>query len=195
MKRVCSRLGVLAAMTILAHAPSAAATVMRYLSLEEHLGLSELVVRAKVGAAKTFVGEGGLPFTDTELEVLEVLKGEMPAGKTLLVRQLRGEARGHYRAVPGDADLEAGEEVILFLHGLEGEVAYLTALGQSKYVVERPVGPPSPGGEGALVTRDLSKSVFYHGNRGRKTAPGFAEAPVDLKLFRETLKAFEGDAR
>lgn len=182
-----ARSGALAAaVAVLVHLQPASATVVRYLTLEEHLELSELVVRARVGSASTFMGETGLPFTDTELEILEVLAGKRPATEILRVRQLRGEAKGLYRAVPGDAELLPGEEVILFLHGLEGEIAYLTALGQSKYTVERPMGAGDEGG--ALVIRDLSLSAFYRGGGSPSLSPGFVEAPVDLKLFRETVR-------
>lgn len=196
MKRRFLPLGGLAvALTILVHTTPASSTVMRYLSLEEHLELSELVVRAKVGASSAFVGEGRLPFTDTTLEVLEVFKGAAPDEGRLRVRQLRGEVGGRFRAVPGDAEFVEGEEVILFLHGLEGGLGYLTALGQSKYEVERPVGPPAPGGEGALVVRDLSKGVFHPGGAAARLAPGVPEAPVDLGLFRQALNELREEAR
>jgi len=196
MRPVPFSVGALLAAAVAILPGAAGATVMRYLSLPEHLGLSDLVVRARVGEARTFVGEGGMPFTDTELEVLEVLKGQAPAGGKLVVRQMKGEVDGAYRSVPGDAVLIPGEEVVLFLHGVEGGVAYLTALGQSKYKVERPVGTiPGPGDDGAVVVRDLSNLTFYlEGDRPALTH-GDEEAPVDLRIFRETVRELAGEAR
>jgi|GEM_PF-1641212 len=188
--------GALLAAFLLIVPAAAGATVMRFLSLPEHVELSELVVRARVGEARAFVGEGGLPFTDTELEVLEVFKGEAPAGGKLVVRQMKGEVDGAHRAVPGDAVLVPGEEVVLFLHGVEDGVAYLTALGQSKYVVERPVGTiPGPGENGVVVVRDLTGLTFYHGGDRPSFAHGEEEAPVDLRIFRETIRELAGAAR
>ena len=185
--------GIAAALAIALCPPIATATVMRHLSLEEHLALSELVVRAKVIDAKSFVGEGGLPFTDTELEVLEVLAGDASTPKTLRVRQLKGMAGETYRAVPGDAELLVGEEVVLFLHGVEEGVAYLTALGQSKYLVDRPVGPPSPAGGGPLVIRDLPRGALY-APQGRP-APSAVEPPVELDVFLDTVRNLARSAR
>jgi hypothetical protein len=190
MRRIPSSLRgafVFAALLLLPYA--ATATVMRYLSLAEHIELSDLVVRARIGQARTFVGENDLPFTDTELEVLEVFKGEVPKDGRLFVRQMKGEVDGLYRAVPGDAQFLPSEEVVLFLRAEEGGVAYLTALGQSKYRVDRPIGTlPGPGDEGVVVVRDLSDVTFYLGGGTPSLTHGEVEAPVDLRIFRETVR-------
>jgi len=190
MRRIPPSLRGLLVLAALLLVPFAAnATVMRYLSLVEHIELSELVVRARIGQARTFVGENGLPFTDTELEVLEVFKGEAPKDGRLFVRQMRGEVDGLYRAVPGDAQFLPSEEVILFLHAEEGGVAYLTALGQSVYRVERPIGTlPGPGDEGVIVYRDLSDVTFYLDGGSPSLSHGEVEAPIDLRIFRQTVR-------
>lgn len=195
MMQLASRLvGIGAVLALAAQASPAAATSMRYLDLEAHMGLSEWVVRAKVGEAHGFV-ENALPFTDTTVEVLETIKGEIAPGARIKVRQLRGEVGGIYRAVHGDAELLPGEEVILFLHGVEGDVAYLTALGQSKYMVDRPFGPPSPGGGGEpVVIRDLPMDVFQPAQKGPQGVH-VSEPAVDLGIFLETLRSFARSSR
>lgn len=187
-----SRLTSLAAFVaaLLAFGP-ARATVMRYLSLDEHIALSDLVVRGRIGASHTFVGERNLPFTDTTVEVLEVLHGSAPKGE-LRIRQMRGEIDGVYTAVPGDAVLTPGEEVILFV-GLDQEegVAYLTALGQSKYRVAVPPVAPGPGGGDdptPVVLRDLSDATFYVPGPDPSMTHGIEEAPIPLDLFRSTVR-------
>jgi hypothetical protein len=188
-RRLSSLLAVLATLSLSAPAQ---ATVMRYLSLEEHIEFSDVVVRAKVGASRTFVGERNLPFTDTSLEVLEVLQGTLPPGE-LRVRQMRGEVNGIFTSVPGDANLFQDEEVILFLGADESEpgVAYLTALGQSKYKISLPPGA-GPGGGGQppvpVVLRDLSDATFYVPGPDASMTHGIEEAPIPLDLFRSTVR-------
>ncbi len=194
MKRHLFRLVCVAGLA-LAQLPAVAfATVMRHLSLEEHLALSVLVVRGRVVGATSFVAEGGLPFTDTEVEVLEVIAGTAPAPEKLRVRQIKGMAGGTYRAVPGDAELWPGEEVVLFLHRLDGDVGYLTALGQSKYLVDRPVGPPSPGGGGEpTVVRDVPLGELHVPNG--QAAVQRIEPPVALDAFVKTVRNLARNAR
>lgn len=190
MQRVPPCGPIWAAALLLALALPAWGTVARYLPFQEHLDLSDLVVRVKVGPSTAVVGEKGLPFTETTLEVLETLKGEPPA--EVRVRQMRGEAKGVYMAVPGDADLLPGEEAILFLvRGKEGGF-FLTALGQSKYVVERPPLFDPDGGRGGLVFRDLTDLTFYLSGQPPGMSDGIVEAPVDLDLFRKAIRESAG---
>ena len=187
MKRLA---GILAVVAALAIGATASATVARYLELEEHVALSDLVIRARVGAnVDTFVGADGKPRTETPFTVQQVLKGEVREGAVVRVRQLRGPtADGGFLAVPGDAVFEAGEDVVLFLVTDPDGTAFLTAMGQSKYVVRA-----GPGG--AMVDRDLGGLAFYVGGADARIVPGFADAPVSLPLFSDAVRQAASAAR
>ncbi|HEY0840546.1 MAG TPA: hypothetical protein VGD74_10205, partial [Vulgatibacter sp.] len=93
MKR---RLGILSRFALCAAAltlgATASATVARFLDLGEHVESSDLVVRARTGAAlPTFLGADGRPRTEVPFTVLQVFKGDVKPGATVKVRQIRGE--------------------------------------------------------------------------------------------------------
>lgn len=135
-------------------APStASATVMEYASPAELVELSDVVVRADVVGQHSFVDdEQGRIVTHTTLAVRETYHGE--AGSEVTVEQWGGTVGERTSSVPGDAEFEVGEEVIVFLRrdASRPDALFLTALAQSKYTVDRT-------DETAMVARDLSDLV------------------------------------
>lgn len=187
------RLGILSRIAVCAAAlalgATASATVARYLEIGEHVESSDLVIRAKTGAAlPSFVGADGRPRTEVPFTVLQVYKGAVQPGATVKVRQIRGEADGAFVSVPGDAIFQEGEEVVLFLVTDPDGTAFLTAMGQSKFNVR-------PGPDGSFVDRDLGGIAFYVGGAGAKIVPGDGEAPVPLSIFSKELLQAAGAGR
>mgnify|MGYP007096632725 CR=1 FL=1 len=91
--------------------------------------------------------------TRATLRVLTYLRGSGP--ETLTVQQLGGTLEGYTLRVLGNARLEPGDEVVAFLDvdGAAG-LAYVVAMAQGVWQVERGDGPPR-------VHRDLSGLAFY----------------------------------
>ena len=107
------------------------ATVVVPLTLADQVARSELIVRARVGAQHSaYVAERGAILTWTELEITDVLKGQV--GSVLTLRQMGGTADGRRMLVPGDAHLAPGSDVVLFLRQ-SGDDVVLFALAQSAY--------------------------------------------------------------
>jgi hypothetical protein len=169
--------------TSLAHA-----TVVVPLSLADQVDRADLVVRAHVGAAHSaFVPERGSILTWTELEITDVLKGQ--ASSTLVLRQMGGTADGQTMAVPGDAHLRPGDDVILFLrtdHGGGGSDVFLLALAQSAYFVN-----------GQEASRDLSQLTFavLGGPSGTQLSDPGHEVSMRVDALISQIRGLAGGAR
>lgn len=163
-------------------AAEARATIARYLPLEEHLALSSLVVRARVGAHVFKDGADGRPRQETTLQILETWKGKNGAGTRVIVRQMRGPVGQGFLAIPGDPELREGDEVVVFLRTDGSGVHFLTAMAQSKWDVIRD-------GENATLRREIKGTAFYLDEDPRKVLEPEQEAPVPLPVFSETVKA------
>jgi len=175
----------LLALAVLGLALPAAATVARFLELEEHVGLSHLVIRARAAGARTFVSEkDGRPRTERTYKILETYKGSAAPGDEIAVRQMRGAMGEAEFRIPGDPELAEGEEVVLFLNLDSNGVAYLTAMAQSKYTVTRDV-------TGAWASRNLSGLAFTFGEDGR-VIEAVQESPISLDLLAASIRAVAG---
>ncbi|MFB6374836.1 MAG: hypothetical protein ABEN55_17330, partial [Bradymonadaceae bacterium] len=148
--RLLAALAALVSYAALSLAPrSASATVMEYTSPAELVDLSDVVVRADVVDRQSFVDrDQGRIVTHTTLSVREHYAGQVGAEVTL--EQWGGTVGERTSTVPGGADFEVGEEVLVFLRrdASRPDVLFLTALAQSKYTVERHA-------DSATVARDL----------------------------------------
>jgi len=147
---------------------SASTTVMEYTSPTELVALSDVVVRADVVERQSFVDERRERIvTHTTLAIREHYSGDPSAEIT--VEQWGGTVGERTSRVPGDAEFEVGEEVVVFLRrdDTRPDVLFLTALAQSKYTVDR-------GTDSAIVARDLSDLVVLEadGDRDRLTIDG-----------------------
>jgi len=170
----------LALLAALALALPAGATVARFLSLDDHVALAQLIVRVRGGESTTYVSKkDGRPRTERAYTILETYKGNLGPGASLVVRQMRGSVGDGELRIAGDPELREGEEAVLFLVQDKEGVAYLAALGQSKYEVVRDAG-------GAWVRRKLDGLAFVTDDKG-EVVEAVDEPPVPLDVFVKTL--------
>lgn len=111
----------------------AAATSVLYLTDREQAQQSDAVVFATITDQRVERHPvWNRPTTISTVRVDEVLHGTAPA--EFEIHQLKGELNGTTTELPGSANIEKGERVVLFAHIVEGRW-YPTALQQSKYSV------------------------------------------------------------
>ena len=163
----------------------AEATTMVYADVDRLTEISDLVVHGVITDQRVFIGDFGNISTEWTVHVSETWKGE--EYDVIRFSQFGGEMDGNVLYIPGDARFEIGEEVVLFLHGEGPDQLFLSAMGQSKYEVDRlepelDLDNPIGGGgiiqidpttmrevphvlltdpEDALVQRDLTGISFY----------------------------------
>lgn len=111
------------------------ATTALFLSREDLVRISDIIVRVKVGKAAT--GESGEKktiVTRTEMEVTQFLKGS--GESRLMVEQFGGKYNGKTYHLVGDAHLSPGEDAIVFLKKGDKGFAHFSVLSQSVYHVD-----------------------------------------------------------
>jgi hypothetical protein len=111
------------------------ATVVHFLDEAALARQADSVVRGRVVAQSVAWAEGRL-WTDTTLEVAEVLKGKLRSGARMLVRQAGGERDGVGMRVIGVARFSLGEDVVLFARWANGR-HHPVGMAQGKYQVRR----------------------------------------------------------
>jgi hypothetical protein len=111
------------------------ATVVHFLDEAALAKQSDSVVRGRVVAQSVARVDGRL-WTDTTLEVDEVLKGKLRPGAKMLVRQPGGERDGVGMRVIGVARFSLGEEVVLFARWAGGR-HHSVGMAQGKYQLRR----------------------------------------------------------
>ena len=171
---ICGAIGLVPA--------SATATVMEYASPGELVELSDVVVRADVVERQSFVDrDQGRTVTHTTLAIRETYLGGVD--QRITIEQWGGSVGETTTAVPGDAEFEAGEEVVVFLRRDRSrpDVLFLTALAQSKYTVDRSGSTP-------VVARDFSNLVVVGQKEGERR-----ELTIDGELL--VLADFEAELR
>jgi hypothetical protein len=111
-------------------------------------------------------------YTYTTLKVANWVKGQ-PAGgaQTITLRQMGGAVNGLQMAIPGDARLATGDEVVVFLRK-NGDIYHLTGMQQSRFVVQ------TDAKLGKVVTRPM---------------PGLALASFDAKGKLHVIEADAAD--
>ena len=111
------------------------ATTALFLSREELVRISDVIVRVKVGKATHGESEDKRALlTNTVLEVTQYLKGT--GSSHLVVQQFGGKYNGKIQKVMGDGRLATGEDAIVFLKRGENGRVYLSVLSQSVYHVD-----------------------------------------------------------
>ncbi len=161
-------------------AAPAGATTMPYTTLPELVDRSELIVRGTVAGQHSFVDENsGRITTHTAIEVATTYFGDETIGE-LNVEQWGGTVDGRTLEIPGNAEFERGERVVLFLEfadGPERRPMYLVAMAQAKFHVES-------GEDGPQISR--SPDVEYV---DRDVRSGRLEAPISLASFESRLQS------
>ena len=164
----------------------ARATVLGFLDEAALTRQADSVVRGRVIAQSVALVDGRL-WTDSTLEVSEVLKGRLRPGARMLVRQPGGERGGVGMRVVGVARFSVGEEVVLFARWSAGRHLPV-GMAQGKY---RLVQDSS----GRLrARRDLSGLAFTaldaQGRIGVQTAaPTSGAAERSLEELRAAVRA------
>ncbi|RMG16570.1 MAG: hypothetical protein D6729_10650 [Deltaproteobacteria bacterium] len=158
-----------------------ASTVLA-LSIEEMARRSDLVLRGRVEGQTTERIDGRL-YTLSTVKVEAVWKGAARDG--VVVRQLGGRDGELATRVAGDAVLEPGEEVVLFLRrNPQGAPVYhLVGLAQAKFRVERRGGR-------LVARRDLGGLLLLDPAAGQALPAGKARAPeaFDLDVLRRRVE-------
>lgn len=111
------------------------ATMSLFLTREDLVRISDLVVRAKVG--KAVYGETddkATIITRTNIEVTQFLKGT--GSRQLTIEQFGGKLNGKTQRVLGDAKLSPGEDAIIFLRRGDKGMEHFSILAQSVYHVD-----------------------------------------------------------
>lgn len=131
-------LGVLVAFVI---PPGAAATTLRFQSVEQLARDADLVVWGRVTRVGTRMQRGpdGLrPEREAHVDVQEALLGQ--ASGTLRIQLRGGNHRAGERRVHGEAELREGDEVVLFLTRVAGSLRVLGMSMGVLQVVRSPAG-------------------------------------------------------
>lgn len=131
-------LGVLVAFVI---PPGAAATTLRFQSVEQLARDADLVVWGRVTRVGTRMQRGpdGLrPEREAHVDVQEALLGQ--ASGTLRIQLRGGSHRAGERRVHGEAELREGDEVVLFLTRAAGSLRVLGMSMGVLQVVRTPAG-------------------------------------------------------
>lgn len=137
-------------------APSTAASVV-LLTRQQLVQKSEFVVRATaVESASAWSGDGSVILTRTKLRVQGFFKGKGP--KELWLEQYGGTVGDKTMVISGDAKVEPGQDLVLFLKQGEGGVVHLTALSQAAYHVK-----------GDKVSRDMAGLSLFLPVNGKMT--------------------------
>jgi hypothetical protein len=133
----------------------ASGTVVEPLTVTDLAAESSHVVRAHIIARYVLPERGprGEIYTRIELDVHEYILGMGPAEIT--IQQLGGQLGELTMVLSGNATLEPGQEMVLFLdHSPEHELYYIVGLAQGAFTIDR--SGPMP-----TVDRDLSGLAFY----------------------------------
>ena len=129
--------------------PSAQATTLEQLTLEQMARLSTAIVRAKIGSARADV-RGGDVYTTHTLKVLETWKRDV-SGRAKAVAEVStpgGVAEGLRQVVEGAPDLREGDEYVIFLWTSRSGLTQVIGLSQGLFRVQA-----DPSGKTLLATR------------------------------------------
>ncbi|MBU0550202.1 hypothetical protein KKF91_09030 [Myxococcota bacterium] len=171
---------------------SAQATV-RPATLGKLLDLSEAVIIARVVHQETQATTSPLEiFTDTHLIVERAVAGVKLSG-SLILRQRGGQAAAagevYTQKIFGQARLNPGERVLLFLERASAGNLVIAGMAQGKYLIE--VDPKS-GVE--MARRDLS-DVYVLQHRGEVITPPGLPTDQDFMPLDDLLALLRGGLR
>ncbi len=171
-------------LAVLLAAPALATTLVA-LDVEGLTRLSDVVVRAQVLSSQARITKDGARIvTDSELEVLEVLKGAPP--KRLIAMQPGGVVGEIGQKVDATARFEPGEEVVVFLER-RGERYTVAGMQQGRWKVERSGGK-------AVARPQTDGDALYLDPTTHAPVPRLAE-PLSLdELFRRVKAALPAPA-
>lgn len=157
-----------------------AATMVRAVSLEEAVDLSEAIVTGTVVKQRTYRAAGGL-LTAVTVRVDEGLKGRYRAGDRIEVTAWGGELGGRRQVALGEAEYRKGERVLLQLERIDGRWHTLGLAVGKWNVVRGPAG-----------IEHLVRSLAGLGVAGDLE---MTEGPLPLDAFRDLVELRRSIAR
>ena len=168
---------LLAAVLVLTALPLMATTIL-FVSNEESVRMSELILIGRVVNVENTYDREGQIVRNITLSVKEVLKGKVQPGANFTFRAWGGVKDGVRDEALGEAKYKVGEKVLLQLENVEG--AYHTlGLSFGKWNVEK----EKAGRE--MIRRDLS------GLTGVKAEKAPVPMILELKQMRELVQKLE----
>ncbi len=136
-------------------APSARATSITPVSIEEMTDLSDYVVRGVITEVWTEADERGRIWTRAQLEISQSYKGEAPEG--LILSQLGGVHHNDYSVMPSAARFSPGEEGLFFLETSRSGRVRTIGMFQGKFTVR--IDPDN--GQEILVRFTVPQDMVY----------------------------------
>ncbi len=109
------------------------ASLLKFMSARELVAESDLAALCAV-LSKTVKTEGNIPYTYTEVELLDVYSGAASKGDVVVVRQRGGLTGEYYVKTIGDAELVEGAKYALFLSKSGGQYV-LSGMAQAAFKV------------------------------------------------------------
>lgn len=163
---------------------NARATVVVDLPLEEMARQAPLVVQGFVEArTSSWSDDGERIITRTQIRVTGNLKGA--SGSYITLRQTGGEVDGLIAHIPGDARLQVGEEVVLFLEPLarHRDEFVLAGMAASKFRIRRD-------DTGIIAERSFDDLSFAHpdGQGGYRLGAPQGPAVLPLEALVEAVR-------
>jgi hypothetical protein len=156
----------------------ARATTLVRLTFPELVKDSSAVAHVRcLGSQAVF--ENGEIWTDTSFEVLESVKGNLPA--TINVRQPGGKLAGLESRIDGTPQFRATEEVYLFLIAQPGSRLFLVAWSQGTFRIHK-----NPRTGITTVTQDSAEIAAYDPKSRGFTKTGVTNLRLDT--FRDPIR-------
>jgi len=157
------------------------ATTALFLSREDLVRISDIVVRVKVGKAVSGESDDKTKIvTRTDIEVTQFLKGS--GTSHLVVEQFGGKYNGKTARVLGDAQLAPGEDAIVFLKRGDKGVSYFSVLAQSVYHVD----------EKGMARRNMSGLTLLKRSGDKMQPIAVAEQAETVESLMTDIKRLAG---
>jgi hypothetical protein len=170
--------GTLLALTL---ATPAGATLLEPMTLDDLAGRADVVLHGRVASVRTIShGPNRMPVTLAQIEVLEVLAGDLPPRRQIMVTQPGGSAGGVSLEYAGRPQFVSGQEVVLFLVRRTPGQFITLGLAQGKFDM---------GDDDGHGRRRLSRNM--HG--AAFATPATGSLPEDLGDLRRRLHALPRD--
>jgi len=157
------------------------ATTALFLSRDDLVRISDIVVRVKVGKAVTGESDDKTKLvTRTDIEVTQFLKGS--GTSHLVVEQFGGKYNGKTMRVLGDAQLAPGEDAIVFLKRGDKGVSYFSVLAQSVYHVD----------EKGMAHRSMNGLTLLKRTGDKMQPVAIVEQPETVESLMTDIKRLAG---
>ena len=150
----------------------AEASMVEELSLSRLANHSDLIAFGKIISTKPRWNEERTRIeTQCELQVEECLKGA--CGESLVFVRRGGDVDGIRQTVVGEASVENGEEVVVFLENVGGKLKFL-GLSQGKFEVENV--------SGQRIVRHSSNNIEFNSQSAQRSAAMIYTLPLEIFL-------------